>query len=70
VGIAEHRIEAVGVILNCRKERQPGELGQSGAMNCWPKAKIAQLLETFPGRHTLILLEGVVPYLGRTGKMI
>jgi hypothetical protein len=32
--------------------------------------KIAELLEVFPGRHALVLLEGVVPCLGRTPEMV
>jgi len=32
--------------------------------------QIAQLFETIPRRHALVLLEGVVPCLGRTGEMV
>jgi hypothetical protein len=68
--MVEHRVEVIRVVLHRREEGQASKVRQTGAMNRRPKTQIAQLLEAFLGRHTLILLEGVVPRLGRTGKMI
>jgi hypothetical protein len=68
--MTQHRIEAVGVVLDRRQERQPGELGQAGATNRWREAEVAELLEVVPGGHALILLEGVVPSLCYAGQMV
>jgi hypothetical protein len=66
-GVTQDRIEAICIFLDRRQEGKPGELGQSGATNRRPKAKVAKAI---PGWHTLILLEGVVPYLRRASEMI
>lgn len=68
--MAQDRFETIGVILDRGVEGELGELGQAGGTNRWPKAKSAELLETFPGGHALVLLESVVPRLGGARKMV
>jgi hypothetical protein len=66
-GVTQDCIEAICVFLDRQQEGKPSELGQSGATNHRPKAKVA---EAVPGWHTLILLKSVVPCLRRAGEMI
>ena len=69
-GMAEHGIEASRVVLHRGGERKAGEFGQSGVTNRRPELQIAQLLETVPGGHALILLQGIIPCLVHTSQMI
>jgi hypothetical protein len=54
--VAEHSVEAVGVVLYRRGERQAGKFGQVGATNRWPEPKGTDLLEASPRWHALVLL--------------
>jgi hypothetical protein len=46
--VAQHRVEAFGVVLDRGDERQPGELGQTGVAYDRSKLEIAEGLETIP----------------------
>ena len=69
-GMAEHGVEVSQVVLHRGGERKAGEFGQSGVTNRRPELQIAQLLETVPGGHALILLQGIIPCLVHTSQMI
>lgn len=69
-GMAQHRIEVFGILLDCSQEGKLGELGQVGAMNRQPKAKIAELLEVLPARHALVLFQRIIPSLCRADQMV
>jgi hypothetical protein len=68
--MAQHRVEAVGVVLDGGGELEPSQLRQTRAANCWPELEMAELLEALPGRHPLVLLDGEVPCLGRTRQVV
>jgi hypothetical protein len=68
--MAQHRIEAVGVVLDGRRELEPSEFRQARAAHGWTKLEMAQLLETIPSWHPLVLLDGEVPCLGRTREVV
>jgi hypothetical protein len=68
--MAQHRIEAVGVVLDGGGEREASQLRQTRTANGWPELEMAELLEARPGRHPLVLLDGEVPCLGRTCQVI
>jgi hypothetical protein len=68
--MAQHRVEAVGVVLDGRRELEASEIHQTRAANGWPELEMAELLEARLGRHPLILLDGEVPCLGRTCQVV
>jgi hypothetical protein len=68
--MAEHRVEAIRVVLHCRREGQARKLGQAGVANRRSKTQVAQFFEAYLGRHALVLFEGIIPHLGRTDQMI
>ena len=65
-----HRLEAIRELLHSGNKRQPAQLSQPTPADRRAKAQTTQLLEALPRWHALVLLEGVVPSLGRPPEMI
>jgi hypothetical protein len=53
--MAQHHVEAVGVVLDGGGEREASQLRQTRTANGWPELEMAELLEARPGRHPLVL---------------
>jgi hypothetical protein len=68
--MAQHRVEAVGVVLGGRRELEPSELRQARATHGWTKLEMAQLLEPIPVRHPLVPLDGEIPCLDRPSEVV
>jgi hypothetical protein len=39
--VAQHRVEAVGVVLDGGGELEPSQFRQTRAANCWPELEVA-----------------------------
>jgi hypothetical protein len=63
--MTRHRLETISELLHDGDEGQPAKLRETAPTYRRAKAKAAELLKTIPRRHPLVLLEGVVPRLGR-----
>jgi hypothetical protein len=70
VGVAEHRVVALRVLLDRRGERQAGELHKAGALCRRPELHLAYGAEALPGRHPLVALQGIVPRLSSPTEVI
>jgi hypothetical protein len=70
IGVAEHRVVALRVLLDRRGERQAGELRKAGALRRRPELHLAYGAEALPGRHPLVALQGIVPRLRSPTEVI
>lgn len=61
--MAQHCVEAIGVVLDRGCELKATQLGEAGALDSRTEPIVAQLLEAIPWRHPLVLLKGVIPHL-------
>jgi hypothetical protein len=68
--MAQHRVEAVRVVLDGGVELDAVELSQAGAVHRRAKLNVAQLLEALPRRAILILPQGEVPGLGGSPEVV
>jgi hypothetical protein len=70
VGVAEHGVVALRVLLDRRGERQAGELHKERPLCRRPELHLAHGAEALPGRHPLVVLQGVVPCLSSPAEVI
>lgn len=69
-GVTRHRREAIDELLHSGDKRQLAQLGQTASVQRWPKPVAAQPSEVIPWWHALVLLESVVPRLGRALEVV
>lgn len=62
--MADQGVEALLVILDGNSEGQAYQLSKPIGAYGWTEAEAAEFQEALPGRHALILFQGIVPRLG------
>lgn len=70
VDVTRKRLEALGELLHRGLKGKPTQLRKSAALYWRPETQVAEFPEPFPRRHALVLLEGVVPRLGRAPQVV
>ena len=70
VDVTRKRLEALGELLHRGLKGKPTQLRKSAALYWRPETQVAEFSEPFPRRHALVLLEGVVPRLGRAPQVV
>lgn len=68
--MAQHRVEAINVVLDRGRELKAAQLGKAGALDSRTEPLVAQLLQAIPWQHPLVLLEGVIPRLRRAHQVV